>query len=364
MIEDIFFELAEEAATGKVMIDGDSWPIGFNTFVLENGKMIRGNFNSENMSSLVIKNKELFFKKLEEYLEIELSKGRKSLRFFQDKEKNQYKFLMSYLMVNATTEDFLNPVRYIQRTINFLEDETLSVYNEESIVPLQGLLEGYYLKYKNVSQGVMMETPNRMEFSIVKEVDDKTFEYKLPSISYGFAPSFIGNKDCYIYSILNPKKKKDMSDEEIKFDKKVSRLLYKVNSGVELDENDNEFTDITQVSPSAVLSLITFLSLIKDEDVNEVRGVPYLPLRYLSRVLAAKDKENDVRESLKERNNAIQRNVTDKFIRTFLRASYHLGEDNFVLSPYALDEFLHFKFSETKTNNNLINDVVEATNSK
>ena len=364
-MKEIFYELIEEAAKGEVIIDGDKWPIGFNTVIYENGKLAKGLFFDRNISCLTIKNEELFFKKLEEYIDLELEKNRKCLSFVHDSDRNKKKFLMAYLMVNATTEDFLNPIKYIDRTISFLEDSTLSHYDEEDLIPFQGVLDGYFFKIKNNSQGVMMETPNRMDFSIVKYIGDRELEYKLPSISYGFAPSVFGNNDCYIYSILNPKKKKEMSEEEIKFDKKISRLLYKLNSGVEIDENDNELTDITQVSPSAVLSLVSFLSLIKKEDVNEVRGVPYLPLRYLSRDIAADLKDGEERETLIERNNSIQRNVTDKFTRTFFRACYHLGEDYLMLVPYALDEFLHFKFNDVKkTNNVLLNEVVEAASSK
>lgn len=111
--------------------------------------------------------------------------------------------------------------------------------------------------------------------------------------------------------------------------------------------------------------MVSFLSLIKKEDVNEVRGVPYLPLRYLSRDISADLKDGEEREALIERNNSIQRNVTDKFTRTFFRACYHLGEDNLMLVPYALDEFLHFKFNDVKkTNNVLLDEVVEAASSK
>ncbi len=363
-MKEIFYELIDEASRGEVIIDDDSWPIGFNTVIYNSGNLVRCNYNDHNLSCLTIKNEDLFFKKLEEYIDVELSKNRKRLSFIHDSERNIKKFLMAYLMVNATTEDFLNPIKYMERTISFLKDDSFDSYNEGTLFPFSGVFDGCYFKIKNCSQSVMMETPNRIEFSIVKFDGDKELEYKLPSISYGLAPSVVGNKDCYIYSILNPKKKKSMSDEEVKFDKKISRLLYKINSGVESDVDDNELTDITQVSPSAVLSLIVFLSLIKNKDINEVRGVPYLPLRYLSRDIAASRQEGDVREELIERNNSIQKNVTDKFTRTFLRASHHLGEENIVLVPYVLDEFLHFKYVNVKTDNLLLNEVARATNGK
>ena len=39
--------------------------------------------------------------------------------------------------------------------------------------------------------------------------------------------------------------------------------------------------NITDVTPSFVLSLNVFMALLQRENIAKVRGVPYLPLRYL-----------------------------------------------------------------------------------
>ena len=148
-----------------------------------------------------------------------------------------------------------------------------------------------------------------------------------------------------------------MSDEEKKFSKKIWRKLYKINDGV--SEGDNDISDISKVSPSAVLSLTVFLTLLDSVHISDVKGVPYLPLRYLSRDTMAKEKTGERREELLERNLRIQENVTDKFIRTFLRAAYHLDDCGVSLLPYELDECIHFKIGDSmKSNNKLLDEAI------
>ena len=354
-MKEIFYEVIDEAEDGYITIDGERWPIAFNTFIYEDSKLKKMNNNENNLSCLVIKDEDRFFGLLDEYLELEISKGRKCISFANSDINVYKKFLISYLMVNASTEDFSNPISYLRRTIDFLNDHSFDDLNNGILFDLNGMLSGCKLKIKNTSQGVMMETPNKMEFSVVKDGAGNVFEYKLPSISYGMSDGV-----CYVYSILNPKEKSDMSDDERRFHKKIWRVLYKINNGVEVGED--ELTDISQVSPSAVFSLVTFLSVIKNKGIDDVRGVSYLPVRYLSRDMMAKEKTDERREELLERNLMIQKNVTDKFIRTFARAAYHLEDSEVTLMPYDVDECLHFRIgTSVKTNNELLDTAIEST---
>lgn len=356
-MKEVFYELIKEAKDGNIMIDNQVWPIGFNTIIYNDGTLSCEYSNDKNISCLVIKDEEKFFEYLEDYIEKELSKNRKHIYLFEDEEKNHMKFLMSYLMVNATTEDFLNPINYIKRSIEFLEDSTFDYLNESVSLQVDGVFTECKLRIKNTKQSVMMETPNRMELSIIKDTGEDVLEYKLPTISYGISTEN-DRKVCYVYSLLNPKNKKDMSDEEIKFSKKIGRLLYKINSGIEEDD-DNQLFDISKVSPSAVLSLTTFLSLLYSEEIYDVKAVPYLPLRYLSRDIVAR--KDGINLDLLERNQMIQDNVTNKFMRTFLRASHHLESSEVTLLPYQLDEFLHFKLgNKIETDNVVLNETVSS----
>ena len=73
-MENIFYELIEEAKDGKVIIDGESWPIAFNTIIFEENKNLT---NENNLSTLEIRDKELFFQELEEYINLEKEINRK-----------------------------------------------------------------------------------------------------------------------------------------------------------------------------------------------------------------------------------------------------------------------------------------------
>lgn len=366
-MREIFYELIKEAKDGKVIIDSEEWPIGFNTIVYDGSKVLYELINPNNLSTLIIKDLEEFMKKLETYLEIEKDKCRKSIKFYRDPDKNNLKLLMIYLFVNATVNDFSNPSEFIDRTIEFLKDDTFSYLNDSIVVPLGELFFGSNLKIKNTLQSVLMETPNKIEITF-ENFDGDT--YKLPTISYGIKTNSKDEKECYIYSILNDKKNIDS-----KFSKKISRLLYKLNKGI-MDIESGEYLEflegnstyypenISDVSPSSVLSLVIFLNLLKKEGIKKIKVVPYLPLRYLSRSLVARD--STLKEKLEKRNDEIQTNITDKFIRTFRRVMYYIKDMQIISYPYELSEFLEISLGVNKTNSNneLINQVSDSMNKK
>ena len=210
-----------------------------------------------------------------------------------------------------------------------------------------------------------METPYRLEISL----KNKENEFKLPSISYGIYNNN-GKLECYIYSILN-KKNIAKTEEENKYIKKISRLLYKLNNGVMDSENeeykaykelrDNYYPEnISDVSVSSVLSLSIFINILKNKKINKIYGITYLPVRYLGRKITSDKIENKNRkEELEQRNNSIQKNLTDKFIRTFRRISYHMeGVD--IINIDNLDNGIleiNINTIKNKINNELLEDI-------
>ena len=209
-----------------------------------------------------------------------------------------------------------------------------------------------------------METPNKITLSLIKNIKSEEVEYNLPSIYYG-----IDKDTCYIYSILSPKPKKDISPEETKYDKKINRILYKLNSGIKESQEYFDYKEgksnyypegnITDVTHSFVLSLSIFLALLKNKNINKVKAVPYLPVRYDSRYITAKDKKDKKRQlELLERNNEIQTNATNKFIRTFLRLSSQ-DKSIFIESyPYEVDDYLTLRLNKQREiSNEILNDV-------
>jgi len=365
-MQNIFYELIKEAANGKIIIDKEEWPIGFNTTIFKDEKEITYN-NESNLSTLIIRNEAKFFELLTEYIMLELEFDRKSPRFVFEEEKNHIKLIIAYLFVNATTEDFLNPENLIKRNINFLKDQTFNELNNS--VYLNGHFFDSEIEIKNIKHSITMETPYKIDISLVKYDKDKKLEYQLPSIAYG-----IDDKTCYIYSLINPKSKKEKTLEELQYEKKIKRELYKLNSGVskfesseffEYKENNTDFypENITDVTPSHLLSLIVFLSLLQKKEIENIKCVPYLPLRYLSRDITANNiEDSEKRIYLQNRNDLIQDNVTNKFIRTFNRAAHHIRELQVLSYPYEVDEFLSFKLTNENhvLNNEILNDVAKS----
>ena len=137
-------------------------------------------------------------------------------------------------------------------------------------------------------------------------------------------------------------------------------MLYKLNEGIESYEVSEYFDykegnskyypegNITDVTPSFILSLSVFLSLLQREGIHHLKAIPYLPVRYLSRdIIASEAKEEDTRYQLKLRNDKIQENITNKFIRTFRRIAFHTPDVEVLSVPYELSEYLEL-FGENR----------------
>lgn len=225
------------------------------------------------------------------------------------------------------------------------------------------------------SQSVFMETPYKIDINFTNYFGEEKVYYNLPSISYGITLEN-GEKVCYVYSILNPKEKNNKTNNQNKYEKKIVREMYKLNAGVreqESEEYKNYINgessyypeNISDVSPSAIISLTVFLSLLEKENIKEIKVVPYLPLRYLSRELSLREINDSAKvEELKARNNYLQQNITDKFIRTFRRVNYHFPGLEINRYPYELDEYMGASLSleESKFNNQILEEIYTNVN--
>lgn len=357
----IFYEIMMEASIGKVIIDDEDWPIAFNTIVTDpkNPKEI---VKEDNFTTLLIKNEEKFYSLLEKYIAIEMKKNRPTLKFYKNPLKNKIKWLMSYLWINASEEDFKNPEEYIERRIAYLEDNRLSYFEKKVEIPLNETLPNTNLVIQKNSCNTSMETPYKMDFTLEKK--DSKDTYPLPSIYYG-----ISNNTCYIYAMLTGKEKNKSIFSKL-YQKKINRLLYKVNDHVEKEESLINYEkgleeypeeNISDVTHSFVLSLTAFLKILEKNDIENVKLVPYLPLRYLSREIAANRNEGEKREELKQRNDSIQNNLTNKLIRTFRRVAYQNPNIEITSYPYEVDEYLSLKIKKEgrKIENSLLKETVE-----
>ena len=369
-MKEIFYELIKEACDGDVIIDNEAWPCGFNTRIFREDKEIEY-VNEVNKSVLVIKNEESFFALLEEYINLELDANRRYYKIYTNPVRNRVKAIMTYLFVNANTEEFLNPEDLLRRKIAFLTDDTFNYLDNGSEIFVNDFLFNSNIKIKRSVHGLVMETPYKLEVSLVNRDNIEEIECPLADITYGISEES-GEKVCYIYSIMKSKEKTELSIEEKFYQKKINRALYKLNEGV-MEQESDEFIqykngesdyypeNISDVTHSFVLALSTFMALLQKEGITNVRVVPYLPVRYLGRDVAASRITDVVKRSeLEERNDRIQSNATEKFIRTFRRVDYHMGDAMELWGlPYEQDEFLTYKVYEKKDAlNNEILDIV------
>ncbi len=155
------------------------------------------------------------------------------------------------LWLRMTPRDFTNVEEFLQLQLNFLQSDIFDEYIPSGVVV--GEYEGYKIKARKCCNDSWCETNDKMTFNLY---DDTRCFHSLPSIY--FATEQKANKTiCYIYAIQNSYDKK--------INKKISRSLYKLNSGI---ENPN-------VHPSQVLALKTFIEMLSSIGITEIK-VPLL----------------------------------------------------------------------------------------
>ena len=367
----LFLEIMREASFGNVVIDGDSFAIAFNSVIFEHeGVETFSNFQDNNFPTLIIKDKKLFLSKLSEYMSLALHKVKNIPTFVNDPNRNRLKILMAFLFSNATTEDFSDPIKLIERHISFLTDSTFAHLNTSVILPLDGSFDNSSIEIMNVDQSVLMETPKKMSIALVKETDKELLRYALPSISYGIIENSEQERECYIYSILHSKEKSGSSEKQQEYSKYISRALYKLNSGIreiESEEYMKYLSDVNSYYPenildvpvSSVLALTIFIGLLEKENVKKIKAVPYIPVRFLARELTAQKQTNDSeREKFENRNDRLQENITDTFIRLFNRVKFHLNGIEITSFPYDTSEFLEISINNANHdfNNSILRD--------
>ena len=128
---------------------------------------------------------------------------------------------------------------------------------------------------------------------------------------------------------------------------------------------DYDIEDLSLVTPSAVVALTIFINLLKQQNIKIVKGVSFLPVRYLSRIIVLDDiKDEQKKELLFRRNIAIQNNATDKFLRTFRRISYNINDIKVLMDPYLGADCIILKIGNQNifTNNDLLNEFSRSIN--
>ena len=119
--------------------------------------------------------------------------------------------------------------------------------------------------------------------------------YNLPWIRYGISKNKNGDKIAYIYAL---QKMEPSLDEN--YNEEMKKVINKVNSGVKKYRN---------VTPSAISSLAIFMGMLEGKGIKAIKVPDFLIGRYGKFSNAKTEEETD----------RIQTNLTDKFLRNFLR---------------------------------------------
>ena len=366
LIEEIFFnQILPNLKNGSIEI-----PI-YNTN--SNGDIFTFNvlvdaYDETSPYYLCIQDKEKLINSLYEYMKIMLSND-SSIN--KQNIYDKIKYYLTLLWVNATYEDLRNPVRFIQKYIDFnnnplFEDEFTYASNIESLndADIDVIIK---------REPANMETPYSFNAQINLFDNGKENNYYLPSICYG-----VSGDICYIYSIQNS----GMFASNPGFEKKIKRLLYKMNENVSSHENEyfkeykrlekqgnhmeDEFypENISDVSVSAILALTVFMDSLNDMNIKNIKVVPFLPIRYKNRKseyekkyqLKLKqlkvDEIKELKQNLEEKRLLIQSNLTNKFIRDFMRLKHHFNGIDILSYPMEVDEYLSININNMECHNN------------
>lgn len=367
LIKNIFFnEIVNEAKLGEVKVqineEENTFNVGFNSCI--EGVLESGNFG-DSKPILMVNNKDQLVNLLEQYFN-ECNKHNN--KFSNCKLEEKIKIYLTLIWSNATYEDFANPAQFIKRRIDFYQNKILDFSSKEYSHEIE-VLDNSKIQIYNELQDIRQETPYVFQPTIENGEDS----FSLPRISYG-----ISNNECYIYAVQNHNK-----SELSSYEKKINRTLYKIKENVlafETDEykeylNESGYypENISDVSPSAILSLSIFLDVLNKYGIEKVKVISLLPIRYNSKELAFTKKyeynlknknlsESELRKLLleyKKESLRIQKNLSEKMIRNFRRIEHHF--DNCIITSYPMefDEYLHMNVREfTIGNNDFLNEVM------
>ena len=354
-IIDIFYnEIIPEAKNGKIDC-GFLYNVIFNTITSNESFYTENNDIDFQIPTLYISNKNLFDNLIVEYVEKAYPLYDKD---YYDNEHDYIKAILVFLITNMTVEEFIDPTRYIKKRINFIENKPNNIneyidYGESSYL---GNIE------VNVAgEPIFEETPYSLKF----KVNDNF----LPVVRFG-----ISDETVYIYAIQNEK--------DSTLDKRINRTLYKINQNfdttTESYDNINDYENLTGVSPSAVVAATLAISYFSNLGYDKINITSFLPVRYNAKVATYKhklsrmfNKEDYSKNSIdtllieQEKNTYdIQRNISDKLVRTFRRLDYHFNNINISSYPFDVDSNLHLTLNdEIQCNNDFLYDLFMCKNS-
>lgn len=359
-ILDIFYDnIVKEAQKGRI----DCffyYNIIFSTYLVEDNIKYEADSSYSDLliPTLCIKDKEKFDLLLVEYVN-------KCLEFYDDSNfaseviSGEYydddnkiskeKVILALLFANATIEDFADPIEFLRKRISFMENCQECKYNlgKSNILDCEIEIEICKDKINN-------ETPYQF---CVKCISDNFEEYEFPRLKFG-----LSDGKAYIFAIQNSTKNNGP------LSKKINRKLYKVGEGF-CSENDNydlyEEGNLKDITPSFVIVANIFISYLENLGIYNFTVQSLLLERWNSKVIAnhIKAERKGSYESFYDKQLEIQSNLTEKFLRTFLRLIFHC--DNLSITAYPMEQGFDLHFVNDgimRSNNSLLNETANMVN--
>mgnify|MGYP003290069151 CR=1 FL=1 len=352
-ITSIFYkEIVPEAATGHIECLF-IYNMPFNTNI--EGKMIKSKKKKHlSIPTLTIKKKHLFIPTLMIKNKIEfdylLTEYVEKIMKFHDTSGLDEKTILTLLWSNATSEDFQDPINYLKKRIAFIDDQNLS-----EVISNFNLVESEILKsvieVKLEKSEVFNETPYRIKITLKSDVGE---EYELPAIYMG-----IFENKAYVYAIQNDKEFRINNG----YQKKIKRLLYGIDEGLDVLNETREnydFGNLKDVTSSFVLTANILMGILNKIGIEEVIVPSILTIRWNAKemkydyIKETKKADAVAIKNMRIEHENIQRNLTEKLTRTFLRLCHHHSGIYVTSYPMELDSSLHLTIDENNQCNNPI----------
>ncbi len=353
-ILDVFYNnIVKEATEGRIN-SFFYYNIVFSTFLSEDNIKYDASIVQDNLivPTLYIKDKEKFNELLLSYVD-------NCIKFYDDSNFpeeilsgemydddlriSKEKTILALLFSNATIEDFNNPISFLQRRLSFFNNTEQREYD----LGYSNLLE-CNLQVKICKDKINNETPYQFVVSCISENGEK---YDLPKLKFG-----VCDNKAYIFAIQND------NNSKTTFSKKVKRNLYKVGEGFSnIYDNYDTYQqgNLNDITPSFLVVANIFVSYMNKLGINDLVVSSMLIERWNAKVIS-----NDLKskigiksyEEFSDEQIRIQSNLTEKFLRTFLRLVHHCDNLKIVSYPMEQDSNLHiFNDGNIKGNNSLLN---------
>jgi len=353
-IADIFYNnIVPEAQNGRI----DCfvfYNIAFSTYIVDNDESYICNISNNDLliPTLIIRDKNKFDSLLEEYVTLALSfyddnnfdEDILDYKLYDNKKRIcKEKAILALLFANATVEDFNNPINFLEKRINFINNSMEEKHNLGYCEILNTMMQ------VSIEKDIINnETPYQF---VIKILSYDGESYVLPKVKFG-----ISDNNVYVYAIQNENNQKNQ------LGKRINRILYKIGEGY----NDGDYLcddeNLKDISASFLVSLNIFVNYVKTCGYNKIIVPSILVERWNAKKISSILRSNRYGYSvekmieLEDSQDYLQRNLTNKLIRTFLRLGVHYNNIDIFSFPYEIDSCLHININDERIrcNNTLL----------